>query len=451
MKKFGRKRESTHGTAYEQIRKTFDDLKRKIADAGHLSSSGLSTNASPGNSSWRRDYSSDLASSSSESVEDYSFSGAHDLKPKARGKHESPGLGSKREDDFVINHDLLSSSEAYDESLGFESFLDEEARRESKMQNITFRRKREAGDPAPGLNNGVRSAEAADGDSQMSLLKKIPFDRMPKNIRKIGEATFSEVFAQGTLVYKIVPLGNTPDEMSLASFLQESTIYKTISGEDGICKLRDVFLVKGKYPREYLKAWDDYGEEENERPCKYEDSQEYGVIVMEDGGESLENIRFQNIEEVDKFIREVIRTLARLEEKYEFEHRDLHWGNILIKKGHISLIDFSLSRLKSEDTVIFNDLNDKQWLFEGDEKVDIQFKVYRDMRELCSGRWERFTPGSNVLWVRYLVEKAFGKNKFKGKRGLISQYMSIIDRSTSVRDIDRKLKMEAGTVKKSFY
>lgn len=442
MKKFGRKRESIHNTACEEVRKAFEDIKRKIADTGRLSSSGLSTSTSPGNASWKKDYSCDLASSSSEDEEGCGFSSIHNSKFKGRSRDESLEFGSEREEDFVINHDVLSSSETYDESLGFESFLNEEIKRESKMQNITFRRKKEIDSRLSGQDLRTEGIVNLDnGKDGMGMLKKIPFDKMPKNIRKIGEATFSEVFAQGTLVYKIVPLGNTSDETSLPSFLKESTIFKAISEEDGVCKLKDVFLVKGRYPREYLKAWDDYGEEENERPSKYEDSQEYGVIVMEDGGESLENIRFQGIEEADGFIRGVIRTLARLEEKYEFEHRDLHWGNILIKEGRISLIDFSLSRLRNGDAVIFNDLNDKQWLFEGDEGIDIQFKVYRDMRELCSGHWERFTPESNVLWVRYLLEKTFGKNKFKGKKALVSQYMSIIDRSTSAKDIDKKLGM----------
>ncbi|AFN82698.1 haspin Ser/Thr kinase [Encephalitozoon romaleae SJ-2008] len=442
MKRFGRKRESIHNTAYEEVRKAFEDIRRKIADTGRLSSSGLSTSTSPGNASWKKDYSCDLAFSSSGDEEDCGLSSIYNSRFKARSKDEAPGFGDEREDDLVINHDVLSSSETYDESLGFESFLDEEIKRESKMQNITFRRKKGIDHHLHGQDQRTEgSVDSDNGGDEMGVLKRIPFDKMPKNIRKIGEATFSEVFAHGTLVYKIIPLGNTSDETSLPSFLKESTIFKAISEEDGVCKLKDVFLVKGRYPREYLKAWDDYGEEENERPSKYEDSQEYGVIVMEDGGESLESIRFQGIEEADRFIRTVIRTLARLEEKYEFEHRDLHWGNILIKQGHINLIDFSLSRLKNGNTVIFNDLNDRQWLFEGDEEVDVQFKVYRDMRELCSGHWERFTPQSNVLWIRYLVEKTFGKNKFKGKKALISQYMSIIDRSTSAKDIDKKLRV----------
>ncbi|CAD26233.2 similarity to DNA DAMAGE-RESPONSE PROTEIN [Encephalitozoon cuniculi GB-M1] len=452
MKKFGRKRSSIHGTICEDARRAFDDIRRKIADSGRLSSSDFSIDASPGNTSQRRDHPCDLASSSSDDSENWSsFTSVHSIELRAGHRRESLTLENKGEGNSVVNHDILSSSETYDESLGFESFLDSETRRTCRIQNITFRKKKETDGLVGGQSQGTESLQSSYGGMpEVGALRKVPFDRMPKNVKKIGEATFSEVFAHGPLVYKIVPLGDTPDETSLSSFLRESIIFRTISGEDGVCGLKDVFLVAGRYPEEYLKAWDDYGEEENERPCKYRDEQEYGVIVMEDGGESLESIKFQKIAEVDAFIRSAVRVLANLEKKYEFEHRDLHWGNILIREGQINLIDFSLSRLRSGGAVIFNDLNSKQWLFEGDEAVDIQFRVYRDMRKLCSGCWSRFVPASNVLWLRYLVEKAFSKNRFRGRKTLISQYISVIDSSTSAADVDRKLEMEVGTIKKSF-
>ncbi|KAL7346096.1 haspin Ser/Thr kinase [Encephalitozoon intestinalis] len=440
MKKFGRKRRSICNTTYEDVRKTFDDLKRKIADSGRLSSSGFSPATSPRSVSWRKDYPCDLISSSGDDLEDWSsFISSHNSELGDRSGPRTPSPGSEAQESIAVNHGILSSSETYDESLGFSSFLEEESKKASRIQNITFRRKK-------GENGNLLELEKCNIDAlqeenlEVAALKKISFDRMPKNVRKIGEATFSEVFSDGLKVYKIVPLGDTDDETSLESFLKESAIFKTISSEDGVCRLKDVFLVEGKYPEEYLKAWDDYGEEENERPSKYSDSQKYGVIVMEDGGESLESTKFQGAEEMDRFIRRVIEILANLEEKYEFEHRDLHWGNILIKEDRISLIDFSLSRLKDGDSVIFSNLNDKQWLFEGDEAFDIQFKVYKDMLKLCSGCWSRFTPQSNALWIRYLVEKTFGKGRFKGKKDLVSQYLSIIDSSTSARDIDAKLK-----------
>ena len=82
----------------------------------------------------------------------------------------------------------------------------------------------------------------------------------------------------------------------------------------------------------------------------------------------------------------------------KFEHRDLHWGNILIKpteettfdykigeeiltvkseKVKATIIDFTLSRMTSiEDEVeIFNDLSKDPALFEA--TGDYQFDIYR--------------------------------------------------------------------------
>lgn len=444
VKKFGRKRPSIHNSTYEDMRMAFDAIRKKLAAPGRLSSGDPPSSRSQRDSIGGRSHPCDLVLSSDEAEDSEGWSSFISVHGSRGIVDEGPGPEAQKDKATQeVGRGGLRTTTACDETLEVEGFLDPEAKRACKMQNITFRRKKGIdGPPAMEEPTGATEGLCIEEELGSRTLKRISFGEMPKNVRKIGEATFSEVFAQGSLVYKIIPLGDGPDETSLSSFLSESAIFRAIASEKGVCKLQDMFLVFGRYPEEYLKAWDEYGREENERPCKYGDEQEYGVIVMEEGGESLENIRFRDISEVDGFVRETVRVLANLEDKYEFEHRDLHWGNILIKEGRINLIDFSLSRLRNRGTVIYSDLNSKQWLFEGDEAVDIQFKVYRDMRELCSGCWSRFVPGSNVLWVRYLVEKAFSKNRFKGRKALISKYMAAIDNSTSARDIERRLRLE---------
>jgi len=91
--------------------------------------------------------------------------------------------------------------------------------------------------------------------------------------------------------------------------------------------------------------------------------------------------------------------LAVGEEDYQFEHRDLHWGNILIKsttkkhicfkfnntdlivdsKGvNITIIDYTLSRITIDECCYFNDLSNDEELFQA--SGDYQFDIYRMMR-----------------------------------------------------------------------
>ena len=87
------------------------------------------------------------------------------------------------------------------------------------------------------------------------------------------------------------------------------------------------------------------------------------------------------------------------EKAFEFEHRDLHWGNILVRDSSIeklsyvigenhfhiktdgvqaSIIDFTLSRMTTTDDgcEIYNNLAEDEDLFlcEGE---DYQFDIYR--------------------------------------------------------------------------
>lgn len=89
------------------------------------------------------------------------------------------------------------------------------------------------------------------------------------------------------------------------------------------------------------------------------------------------------------------------ENQLKFEHRDLHWGNILLKtirttakhdyyingdkftvdsKGlEVTIIDFTLSRVEIDDVVIFNDLSLDNELFAA--TGDYQFDIYRLMKK----------------------------------------------------------------------
>lgn len=90
------------------------------------------------------------------------------------------------------------------------------------------------------------------------------------------------------------------------------------------------------------------------------------------------------------------------EKALQFEHRDLHWGNILIRKGdenkkvsftindfeieintygvEISIIDFTMSRITYDEVSIFNNLGLDPDLF--NSQGDYQFDIYKLMQKL---------------------------------------------------------------------
>ncbi|KAG0420114.1 Serine/threonine-protein kinase haspin like protein hrk1 [Dictyocoela roeselum] len=226
-----------------------------------------------------------------------------------------------------------------------------------------------------------------------------------ENVVKIGEASYSEVFCLKGCAYKIIPISH-----DINNFCKEAYINKILSGEKGILRIKEILILRGKYPQNFLRAWNNYdkrNKSENINPIEYDDYQIYGVIAMERKQHVLEHYKFKNKKDVVHMFCQLLKILGKLEEKYKFEHRDLHWGNILIddKNGlEVFIIDFTLSRL-SHKGIIYTDLKKDSYLFEGDENVDSQYKVYRDMQECNNNVWDIFNPYTNVLWVKYLFEK----------------------------------------------
>lgn len=185
---------------------------------------------------------------------------------------------------------------------------------------------------------------------------------------------------------------------------------------------------------------------------------------MEDGGIDMEKFKFKNMRQIQSIINQLVYALALAEEKIQFEHRDLHLGNILIKETNIekfshnnqsfdlngiqcSIIDYSLSRMSNDRTgVSFRDLDSIEWLFEGDPNIDTQYQVYKDMR-VSKGKdsWRDFQPRSNILWLAFILDRVVTKQKksIKGPKQVYEKLSGLVSRILNYKSVQElKLKDE---------
>lgn len=294
-----------------------------------------------------------------------------------------------------------------------------------------------------------------------------------RRLEKIGEASYSEVFKifppskststtqgeeQEAIVLKIIPVSSSTSSSSVdenqandlpytspsPDVTREIQLMQLISHHSSsFVTLRTAYIVRGAYPSALLQAWDRWDARrraktgtgaENARPHVLAPQQVYALLVMSDGGVDLESLRVKTWLHAASILAQVVGGLAGMERACEFEHRDLHWGNVLVQAVErdlpsplgeqdtaewltdpsvtgvrATIIDFTLSRAslptnrtKKAAEVLHYPFTDPS-LFGG--SGDPQFDVYREMRTVTRGEWQMFCPVTNVLWLRYLVHK----------------------------------------------
>ncbi|GAB2277326.1 hypothetical protein Dimus_012032 [Dionaea muscipula] len=274
----------------------------------------------------------------------------------------------------------------------------------------------------------------------------------PGQIVKIGEGTYGEAFIAGGCVCKIVPIDgdlrvNGEMQKRSAELLEEVVLSRTLNclrrhGSDidnattTFVETKDLRVCQGRYDPSLIRAWeawDEKNDSENDHPQQFPEKQRYVVFVLEHGGTDLESFVLLDFNEARSLVTQVTTALAVAEAEYEFEHRDLHWGNILLSRKEVatlqltlegksmlvktngllvSIIDFTLSRMKAGDTILYLDLSSDPELFEG-ERGNKQAETYRKMREVTDDQWEGSFPRTNVLWLQYLVDMLLIKKSYK--------------------------------------
>ncbi|KAG4303268.1 hypothetical protein PCK1_000606 [Pneumocystis canis] len=281
-------------------------------------------------------------------------------------------------------------------------------------------------------------------------------------ITKLGEASFSEVYlmknenSQET-VLKIVPFGKKSQEKA-QDILHEVRVTKRMSSINGFVKSKGFVVVKGVYPEHLITLWDRYNEifkSENPRPDFYHEDQCFCILLLEKGGKDLEHVNVTTWKQINKIFWDIVKVLSEGEKKYEFEHRDLHWGNVLVNEISnssqeeilsqlnldnadfsqpcIIIIDYTLSRLRCDDHIgelTWNNFEDQE-IFEG--SGDYQYEIYRMMRNYINSHkksWSEFIPCTNVFWLHYLIDKLIHS------KGLVKPPIRYSKRTNSINYTD---------------
>lgn len=146
-------------------------------------------------------------------------------------------------------------------------------------------------------------------------------------------------------------------------------------------------------------------------------------------------------------------SLAVAESQFQFEHRDLHWGNVLVAPTtestltyHLNgksveirtygikatIIDYTLSRIVYKNCCLFQDLAADPEIFEAEG--DYQYDIYRLMRQKTKNYWAVFEPYTNVLWLHYIIDKMTSTAgvKYTAKKGV--KHRQFIDKMLELRD-----------------
>ncbi len=284
---------------------------------------------------------------------------------------------------------------------------------------------------------------------------------------KIG----SKLHGYGGVVLKVIPLRarDTEEEQyeTVTSVLQETKVLKKMDEIHGFARFRKINIVQGKYPQALCKAFQIWksegGDCQSDDPEEYPQNQLYSVMEMGDAGKDLEGLKQPSIFQAYDIFWQTVIILAIAEEQVNFEHRDLHIGNICIKPweedGRIdvsehdvskmykapdhwfgltglraTIIDYTLSRaaMDSEKRDIVYDPMEDDGLFEqynkNDSEADLQYMTYRYMRNQVdesqkhafkakpkrkiteNQKWGRFVPRTNVVWLCYLLQILFRRS-----------------------------------------
>ncbi|KAJ8120392.1 hypothetical protein ONZ43_g2889 [Nemania bipapillata] len=296
------------------------------------------------------------------------------------------------------------------------------------------------------------------------------------SIVKIAEASYAEVYRvtneRGTSIIKVIRMsspikaqtktqqksGLVDEEPHSESDLQgELQISEWVADIPGFVVYKERYIVQGKACRELLETHQAFHKKLKRQdpgrlqfypsPSRYLDDTKFLVVELGDAGTALEDFELATADQLWDIFFHVAIALARAEARIEFEHRDLHEGNLCIRRVsdpipkderdrttcygfsglEITILDYGLSRAQADYDAepVAYDLERDLSIFTSEHAA--QCRVYRQMRSfLLRGdrvclppeehkkpyingvdgpiTWAIHEPYTNVLWLAYLYE-----------------------------------------------
>ncbi|KAL2271583.1 hypothetical protein VTJ83DRAFT_954 [Remersonia thermophila] len=255
--------------------------------------------------------------------------------------------------------------------------------------------------PGPSASPCRLAGPAPPGAPQVPLddLEELTWEELLADcakIEKIGEASYAEVYritaADGaaTSVLKAVRLEGHPIKAQTAAQVRSGLVDEQPHAADeaagelrmaewladipGFLVYKARYLVRGRATRELTAAHQAFHRREKRRdpdrlqwypsPTRYLEDTRFLVMEVADAGKPLEGFKAETIDQVWDILLLTALALARGEDVLEFEHRDLHEGNICVKQARpptarpagilrrlgysgvdVTLLDYGLSRV----------------------------------------------------------------------------------------------------------
>ncbi|KAI7167857.1 hypothetical protein KC343_g9657 [Hortaea werneckii] len=282
----------------------------------------------------------------------------------------------------------------------------------------------------------TKIAEASFGEVyRLSLLSQLPgFSRADESVFKVialtpPETTLPKGKKDRKAALKKAEAMSKPEDVA-----SEVKLLQRMSSIPGFTNFRDVRILQGRPGEPFVEAFKAFNQAQKAKKkdlsifpdpgkkASYSEDQLWAVIEMQDAGTDLEKL-IENGEctaiwNVWDIFWQVVLTLAKGEEGAEFEHRDLHLGNICVRPApgaatsadpasargsggaqidtkkklgftdlETTIIDYTISRclLRSEkdgndEGIAYHDLAQDPSVFEGDSTEEYQYDIYRYMR-----------------------------------------------------------------------
>ena len=286
-------------------------------------------------------------------------------------------------------------------------------------------------------------------------------------VKKVAQGSYASVLRMAMItssalytVWKVMPLkpkkgrgSRRPDQTLIEDAAAEVKALACMQEIDGFVDFRSAQVVRGSLPEKLNNINSEWAQThpDDSNDVVYPEDQLWLLIEMSDAGTDLETVLTKgfpdgsllhktgkrervSFSQVWDIFWSAAEALANGEAQADFEHRDLHPGNICINQLappihrseqqeverytnlQVTLIDYTLSRARvDEGEVLVNSMKDRT-LFDqhSDDPIDErQYETYRHMRDLImygprgvrenSGRWKDYVPATNVTWLFHVL------------------------------------------------